>query len=142
MSIARSLHRGHQQEIHFELILFTRQRELVLVEQGVEQRIFLNLKAIDGIVRQIKLQRFADALSQHTHSLVWQTEHQIHRQIMQTDTARVLQAAVDIIHVMDASDAAQQLILECLHAEADPVDAAFSHNCELILICSAGIGLH
>ncbi|MNV50276.1 hypothetical protein D3C71_1422780 [compost metagenome] len=43
---------------------------------------------------------------------------------------------------MNPADSAQQLILKRLNAEADPVDAAFSHHSQLLGIGCAGIGLH
>ncbi|MNC21442.1 hypothetical protein D3C75_694210 [compost metagenome] len=106
LGIAGRLHSGHQQQVHLQLILFTWQRELILVKQRVEKRILFHLQAVDRIMRQVQLQRLADALSKHIHGLVGQSEHEINRQVMQPYTAGILQAAVDVVYVVNPSDAA------------------------------------
>ncbi|MNC77249.1 hypothetical protein D3C75_1291610 [compost metagenome] len=57
-------------------------------------------------MRQVQLQRLADALPQHIHGLVRQPEHKVDRQVMQPNTAGILQTAVDVVHIMNPPDAA------------------------------------
>ncbi|MNI69498.1 hypothetical protein D3C73_1252460 [compost metagenome] len=61
---------------------------------------------------------------------------------MQTYAARILQTAVDIVHIMNPADSGQQLILEGLNPKAHPVHAAFLHYCQLLDIGRTRIGFH
>ncbi|CDN46190.1 hypothetical protein BN871_LI_00040 [Paenibacillus sp. P22] len=142
MLVSRSLQAIDEMEIHLQILVLGRQRQLVALVHMVEERVLLHLEAVERVMRQIELQSLVDAVGQHRDRLLRQAEHQVDGQVAEARRPRIVQAAVDVVHVVDAADPLQKSVVERLDTKAQPIDPAREHDRKLVRIGRAGIGLH
>ena len=127
--------------VHVRLLIVVGQdgRALVFLIHG---RARLELESVDGDVLRVQLYDPRQGLGPVALGLAGQAVHEIHAHVVKARQARVVNGLLRLLEVVAAADELEEVIVRCLHADREAVDALLAQQPHGVEADAVGVTLH